>query len=117
MRKKLFYDSAQADYRRLFEESPIPMWIYDSTSYKFLAVNAAAISYYGYSSEEFLRMTTQDIRPREDVSTLVEVVKMPELNSFYDSSRRRHMKKSGEIFYVQVYSHSTHFAGKGARVM
>jgi len=93
------------------------MWIYDSTSYKFLAVNAAAISYYGYSSEEFLRMTTQDIRPREDVSTLVEVVKMPELNSFYDSSRRRHMKKNGEIFYVQVYSHSTHFAGKGARVM
>jgi len=117
LRKKLFYDSGQADYRRLFEESPIPMWIYDAVSHKFLAVNAAAIGYYGYSSEEFLRMTTQDIRPKEDISTQVEVVKMATLNSFYDSSRRRHMKKNGDIFYVQVYSHATHFAGKGARVM
>ncbi|MGN6569166.1 MAG: PAS domain S-box protein, partial [Flavipsychrobacter sp.] len=80
-------------------------------------VNAAAINYYGYSSEEFLRMTIQDIRPKEDIATQVEVVKMPVLNSFYDSSRRRHMKKNGEIFYTQVYSHATHFAGKAARVM
>jgi PAS domain S-box-containing protein len=116
-RKKYLYDSGQADFRRLFEESPIPMWIYDDVSLKFLSVNAAAVNYYGYKREEFLRMTTHDIRPKEDVSTSVEIVKIPQLNSFYDSSRRRHIKKNGQVFYVQVYSHAVQFSGKAARVM
>ncbi len=116
-RKKFLYDSGQADFRRLFEESPIPMWIYDESSLRFLSVNAAAINYYGYKRDEFLRMTIQDIRPKEDVSTSVEIVKIPQLNNFYDSSRRRHLKKNGQVFYVQVYSHAVQFAGKSSRVM
>ena len=101
----------------MFEESPIPMWVYDSITLKFLAVNAAAVHFYGYSREEFLRMTVQDLRPEHDLSTLLEIVKMPTLNSFYDSGRRKHVKKNGESFFAQVYSHATRFGGKVARVM
>ncbi|HXS36576.1 MAG TPA: PAS domain S-box protein [Flavipsychrobacter sp.] len=119
MRKQVYYDfdNAQADYKKLFEESPIPMWVYDCITLKFLAVNAAAIHFYGYSNEEFLRMAVHDLRPKHDISTLLEIVKMPTLNSFYDSGRRRHVKKNGEAFFAQVYSHATRFGGKMARVM
>jgi len=116
-KKVLFYDSSHADYKRLFEESPIPMWIYDNVTLRFIAVNAAAIGYYGYTNEEFLRMSIQDIRPNEDISTSVEIIKAPMLNNFYDSSKRRHLKKNGDVFYAQVYSHPVQFTGKVARVM
>ncbi len=91
---------------RLFDESPIPMWIYNSTTGKILMVNAAAIYHYGYDRGEFLTMNIQELRAEGDKPTDVEVVKIPMLNSFYNSSKRRHVKRSGEQFYVQVYTHT-----------
>ena len=51
----------------LFEASPLPMWVYDSETLGFLAVNDAAVRHYGYTRQEFLGMTIKDIRPPEDV--------------------------------------------------
>ena len=53
-------------YRRLFLAHPYPMWIYDRETLRFLAVNDAAVNFYGYTREEFERMTLQDIRPEEE---------------------------------------------------
>src|SRR5438067_555905 len=66
---------ATADqYRKLIENAsdvnPLPMWIYDRGTLRFLAVNDAAVQAYGYSREEFLGLTIRDIRPPEDVPTL-----------------------------------------------
>ena len=35
-------------YRLLFEANPLPMWVYDLETLRFLAVNDAAVSHYGY---------------------------------------------------------------------
>jgi PAS domain S-box-containing protein len=43
----------EEQYRLLFETNPSPMWVYDTETLKFLAVNEAAIRRYGYSREEF----------------------------------------------------------------
>ena len=91
---------------RLFDESPIPMWIYHSITGNILMVNAAAIYHYGYSREEFMNMNIQELRVEGDKPADVEVVKIPMLNSFYNSSKRKHVKKSGDQFYVQVYTHT-----------
>src|ERR1700761_2195072 len=53
------------DYRRLFEEVPSPMFIFDSRDFRFLAVNTAATVQYGYTEEEFLQLKITDIRPPE----------------------------------------------------
>ena len=47
------------------------MWVYDAQTLRFLAVNEAAVRHYGYTRQEFLAMTITDIRPREDVETLL----------------------------------------------
>ena len=57
-------------YRELFDKNPEPMWVYDLDTLRFLAVNDAAVRHYGYSREEFLRMTLADIRPAEDMPAL-----------------------------------------------
>ena len=66
--------ASEAQYRTLFEQSPFPKFLFDHETLRFLAVNDAAIRHYGYSRDEFLQMTLEDIRPPEDVSMIDESV-------------------------------------------
>jgi PAS domain S-box-containing protein len=54
------------------KSAPLPMWVYDQESLRFLAVNQAAIDHYGYTREEFAGMTIAGVRPEEDVLLLEE---------------------------------------------
>jgi PAS domain-containing protein len=65
-------ENSEQRYRILFESNPQPMWVFDSETLEFLAVNQAAMRHYGYSIEEFLRMTLRDLRPAEDTPALLE---------------------------------------------
>jgi len=100
-------------YRKLFELTPYPIWIYDRDSLRFLAINNAAIQNYGYSQEEFLAMTIKDIRPQEDIPAL-----LANLDSLSNGERRfglwRHRKKDGSLIDVEVTSYSLVFAGRPA---
>ena len=58
---------SEKKYRYLFDNNPQPMWIYDVESLEFLEVNEYATQHYGYSRNEFLTMTVNDICPIEDV--------------------------------------------------
>jgi len=98
--------SVVREYHRQFDNGPVPMWVVDTQTMKFLAVNNAAIVKYGYSKDEFLNMTLKDIRPSEDVASLLKGYH-EKRSEFYDAGVRRHMKKNGEIFYAHVYSHNT----------
>lgn len=50
----------------LFHSSPLPMWVYDRISLKFLLVNDAAVRIYGYSSVEFMQMEVNELCSRND---------------------------------------------------
>ena len=103
-------------YRLLFDHNPVPMWAYDSESYRFLAVNNAAITSYGYSREEFLAMTIRDIRPTEDVAQLESrMVGLP--SGYHQTGQWRHKKKNGTVFPVEITSHSLVFDGHPARLV
>ncbi len=45
--------SNEARYRMLFESNPLPMWVYDPETLRFLDVNEAAVRHYGYTRSEF----------------------------------------------------------------
>ena len=104
-------------FRYLFVNNPNPLWTYDCETLKFLAVNNAAITKYGYSKEEFLSMTIADIRPEEDVPLLINSVK--EVRSqFYDSGRTwRHLKKNGDLMYVNISGHGIKHMGRDAELV
>jgi PAS domain S-box-containing protein len=104
------------EYRTFFWNNPLPMWVYDIETLKFLAVNEAAIHNYGYTRDEFLSMTIKDIRPFEDVPLLLEnLKKIPE--KLERSGDWRHKKKDGTIIDVEVTSHETLFEGKKTRLV
>src|SRR5207237_8574014 len=60
----------EASFRLLFEENPLPMWVVDVDTLELLAVNAATCRHYGYSREQMLSMTVEDLRVPEKTETL-----------------------------------------------
>lgn len=106
----------ERQYRLLFAENPAPMWVFDRTSLRFLAVNQAAVDAYGWSEAEFRRMTVRDIRPEDERKRLDEVLKSPERapGSF---GIWRHLRKGGDEIQVEVTSSDIIWEGHAARIV
>lgn len=108
--------TSEAQYRLLFESNPMPMWVFDRNSLRFLAVNEAAIRHYGYSRDEFLGLTIADIRSEEDIPKLMEAVarRVPGLS---ETELHRHRKKDGTVIQVEVTSHPITLGGRDAELI
>ncbi|WP_439504359.1 PAS domain S-box protein [Sediminibacterium sp.] len=105
-------------YSDLFHLSPLPMWVYDIDTLEFLDVNDAAQKHYGYTEEEFLSMTLQNIRPKEDMPYFEAQLDLAKKHAFeYMSGVFRHIKKNGEIINVDVQSNYISYKGRNARVI
>jgi hypothetical protein len=92
------------------------MCVYDPESLRFLAVNAAAVQQYGYSEQEFLQMTIEQLRPEQDREAWQrEVFARP-----LQGPRRhhgRHRRKSGELISVDTFANDILFHGRRARLV
>ena len=101
-------------YQQLFESSPLPLWVYDLETLRFLDVNEVACAKYGYSRAEFLAMTLLDIRPLEDAQAVVDSVRDTP-PSVFNSGIWRHRLKDGRIILVEITSHEMQFMGRLTR--
>lgn len=107
---------SEGNYRKLFENNPQPMWVVDRETQNILAVNEVAISHYGYTLDEFLTMTSKDLRPAEDHPPLLS--KVTALSRDNDEAGVcRHRKKDGSLMVVEVTSHALEFNGRAAELV
>ncbi len=53
------------EFEKLFQNTPLPMWVYDRKSDSIVEVNRAAINKYGYSRSEFFRLSKDEIFIRQ----------------------------------------------------
>lgn len=104
---------SEESFKYLFKNNPLAMWIYDLETWRFLEVNDAAISRYGYSKDEFLSMTLVEIRPDHEKDKLIENLKIPRKN-ITENSEWKHKLKNGEIIDVLIISHQIEFENKDA---
>lgn len=108
--------ASEARYRQLFEDNPLPAFIFDMETLKVLDANKAALRQYGYDRKEFLSLSVVDLRPDEALGELMrgislsdeEVQKVP---SF------RHKRKDGTVFEVIVSAHSMALNGRRCRLI
>lgn len=103
-------------YRLLFQNNPVPMWVYDLETLYFLAVNETAIACYGYSKEEFLQMKITMIRPPSELERLLNHISSTD-KTIQESGPWKHQYKDGTIIEVEIHSHSIVFDGKNARLV
>ena len=104
---------SEEKYRILFEASPSPKWIYDLDSFHIQDVNLAAVNHYGYSREEFLGMSLQDLRPPHEVSNLKKVqAATTEREGLVIFGLFTHLTKDGTTIQVEVSGNKVAFHGK-----
>ena len=102
-------------YRALFDLSPVPMWMTDRATMRFVAVNDATTRQYGWTREEFLRMTLMDVRPPETRTSFAEAVMLPPEGEFY-RGRWVHWRKDASRIDIDVSIRDVVLEGRSARL-
>jgi len=103
-------------FRLLFSYNPLPTWVIDKESRRFLEVNDAAIRQYGYSLSEFKSMTALDLRPEEERTRYLELITQIPNGGLYRGTWK-HRKKDGKIIQVEVISHELEYEGRPVRLV
>ncbi len=107
-------NNSEKKYQSLFNYNPMPMWVLDNENLKFLSVNKAAIKLYGYSEEEFLKMTVRDLWAPDQEKHTEKIVSRNKERFF--KLRVRHLKKCGMPIDVEVKSNPLIYENRNARV-
>lgn len=107
----------QERYRQIFEKSPLPMWLFDTDSYKFVDVNEAAERHYGYTRQEFMTMTIMDIRYAKNIPDIAELVRVNKLSGAFYGGNSQHIKKNGDAIFVQIESNLLNLDGRSVRLV
>jgi len=108
--------ASEQKYKLLFESNPLPMWMLNLPEYNVSDVNNAALLQYGYTREEFLKLSVLDFRPIEDV----EKFKASTNTSFrgiHHAGVWRHIKKDGTILYVDIVTYDINYKGQQTRLV
>lgn len=105
-----------ARYHMLFESNPHPMWVFEQQSLRFLDVNRAALSRYGYSREEFLQMSLMDILVADEIPRLKVAIDGAS-KGFAFPSEWRHRLADGSQIDVETTSQALEYQGKNARLV
>lgn len=87
-------------YRMLFNTGTDSLMLLDVETKCIIDINEAALSLYGYSREEFLKLSHKDITSEPEKSD--ESIKLLLEGKLKHISKRYHKKKDGTIFPVEI---------------
>jgi two-component system cell cycle sensor histidine kinase/response regulator CckA len=107
---------SESTFRLLFAHNPLPTWVFDTQTLKFVQVNEAAVRLYGYSAQEFESMSVFDIRSKEEYPKLHAHMKDWDAPGHYQGVWK-HRKKDGKTIEVDVISHGFDYAGRKVRLV
>jgi PAS domain S-box-containing protein len=100
-------------YKNLFYKSPLPVCVIDADTLLFIEVNEALIQLYGYTRQEFMKMTAFDVMaPEEQLQLKASLSTIEHINR--PAILRRHIKKNNEPIFVEVSAHAINYRGSNA---
>jgi len=103
------------EFRLLFDATPLPAWVYDTESLRYVAVNRAATEHYGYSEEEFLANSILFVRPGDDVQRVLDY--SHDSPGFDRIGVFRHRRKDGSLIDVETISYGFELDGRRVRMV
>lgn len=108
---------SEEKYKLLFYRNPLPMWIHEEGSYRFLEVNEAALKTYGYTHDEFMNMTIFDITSEEDKQKLQGAVSSAAQAGEQKPMYWQQERKDGSLILVELAWHQLEYEGKRAKLV
>ena len=109
-------EQTEKSYEAYFSDENIAKWIYETETLRILQVNEAAINRYGYSREEFLKLSVFDLRDREEKKHINQLVRGLAQESKSVTFETVHRKRGGEPLAVEVTVTNILYKGKKARL-
>ncbi len=105
----------EASFRLLFEENPLPMWVVDINTLELLAVNAATCRHYGYSRDQLLQMTVEDLHVPDETERLHDEFRQNRgLQTAHET--RRHITADGRVIDVAIEARPLRYNDREAAV-
>lgn len=103
IQSELLLRKSEESFRYLFDNNPLPMWLYNFKSKQFLNINEAAINHYGYAKDEFLSLKLNEVSISHkseitDDNILMDIIKSGK------TIECLHTIKNGNIISVEVNS-------------
>ncbi|MGZ3839435.1 MAG: PAS domain-containing protein [Flavisolibacter sp.] len=108
---------SEQQYKTLFQNNPLPCWIYDPESLRFMEVNEAAIRHYGYTKQEFLELGVLDVQVEENIEVLKKRFDTNQIQKIHFLNNWQHKLKDGRTIFTDLRSSSIHYQGKEARLV
>ena len=109
-------------YRVLFDQSPLPILVFDHDSLQLLEVNDAAVELYGYTRAEMLAMKLSALKEVPDDPELARVAgdalashaarALPGQAQRAWRGTKKHCKKDGTVFDLELTSHPVSHDGR-----
>ncbi|HEV2426451.1 MAG TPA: PAS domain S-box protein [Terriglobia bacterium] len=107
--------SSEVRFRRVFSSAPLPMWLWDTDTWRFLEVNESATAHYGYSREEFLAMQVTDILPPQEAERMKSDYQRRTDGRYLVETRQR--VKDGSFIDVHLTSELVELGGRRVRLV
>ena len=115
---ELALQQSEEKYRVIFESSPLPKWIYEEKTQRFLEVNQSAIQQYGFSAEEFMQMTIDQLKLPEELEQIRKhVATFRGQEGVLRFGQWTHRKKNGELITVETIGHRLIYNDKKAMMI
>jgi PAS domain S-box-containing protein len=115
MDREMMICDKENSFKVLFCQNPLPMWIVEIETLKFLAVNDACIKHYGYSRSEFLQgslLMIRHLKEYEDTKQLIANIKNKQT-----VNNLTHIKKDGTSIRVQITSYAVSFHNRSCKMV
>jgi PAS domain S-box-containing protein len=111
--------ASELQYRLLFERNPQPLIVYEQASRRIVGVSNAAIRSYGYTREEFLAMTVEQLSPpgeEQDAVARLDARPIGGRRAAAEVRPWRHQQKNGAVIDVEITSDDLVLGGRQCRV-
>ncbi|HSD05912.1 PAS domain S-box protein, partial [Flavobacterium sp.] len=102
-------------YRYLFDNSPIYAIVWDIENLEVLEVNNTVLNKYGYSKEEWEKMSLLDYRPKEEHQRIKDYIQFAvNVDQTVFNGNWKHVMKNGEEIDMNVFSHKIVYNNRNA---
>jgi PAS domain S-box-containing protein len=107
--------ASEERYRYLFNNNPASIIIWDIETLKIIEVNETAVDLYGYTRDEFLKLTLADLQPAGEQDKFASLYE----NNLYQAENMetvacRHITREGVSIIMEINRHKIKYKGKNA---
>jgi PAS domain S-box-containing protein len=109
--------ASEEQYRLLFDQSPLPMYIYDPETLHFITANISAINKYGYTIEELRSMKIYHLHPKEDLEAIKKEIKRSLKHRHTDFDLWPQITSRGERILAEISGTDIYYEGRNLRLV